>query len=138
MIKALIVEDSRLARLELKSQLKNIDFIECIGEAENVEQAVKLYLEQKPDLVFLDIDLPDGTGFDFLTQLEQPPYVIFTTAFDEYALKAFEQEAIDYLLKPYTQKRLNQACQRLSSFKEQVKKIILSKALFSIIDWQVK
>ena len=55
MIKALIVEDSRLARLELKSQLKNIDFIECIGEAENVEQAVKLYLEQKPDLVFLDI-----------------------------------------------------------------------------------
>lgn len=113
MIKAIIVEDSRLARLELSSQLKKIDFIECVGEAENVEQALELFESKQPQLVFLDIDLPDGTGFDFLTRLEQTPYVIFTTAFEEYALKAFDQDAIDYLLKPYTQKRLAQSCEKL-------------------------
>lgn len=108
----MIVEDSRLARLELKSQLESIPYIECVGEAENIEQALKTYNTHLPDLVFLDIDLPDGNGFDFLTQLEQVPHVIFTTAFEEFALKAFDQDAIDYLLKPYTQKRLSQACEK--------------------------
>lgn len=118
MIEAIIVEDSRLARLELKSQLENIDYIECVGEAENIEQALEVYKAHQPDLVFLDIDLPDGNGFDFLTQLDQPPHVIFTTAFEEFALKAFDQDAIDYLLKPYTQKRLNQACEKFKIIKE--------------------
>ncbi|WP_246058410.1 LytR/AlgR family response regulator transcription factor [Litorilituus lipolyticus] len=113
MITAIIVEDSRLARLELKSQLEKIPYVHCVAEAENIEKALTLYQEHKPDLVFLDIDLPDGNGFDFLTQLEHAPYVIFTTAFQEYALQAFEQDAIDYLLKPYTQKRLNQACEKV-------------------------
>ncbi len=112
MIKAIIIEDSRLARLELKSQLESIDYIECVAEAENIEQALIAYKKHQPDLVFLDIDLPDGNGFDFLTQLDQIPQVIFTTAFEEFALKAFDQDAIDYLLKPYTQKRLNQACEK--------------------------
>lgn len=113
MISALIIEDSRLARLELKSQLKTIEGIECVGEAEDVEAGVNLFHALKPDLVFLDIDLPDGTGFDFLTQLDNPPYVIFTTAYKEYAHKAFEQDALDYLLKPYTQERLTKACDKL-------------------------
>lgn len=112
MIKAIIIEDSRLARLELKSQLESINYIECVAEAENIEQALIAYKKHQPDLVFLDIDLPDGNGFDFLTQLDQIPQVIFTTAFEEFALKAFDQDAIDYLLKPYTQKRLNQACEK--------------------------
>jgi two-component system LytT family response regulator len=118
MIKAIIVEDSRLARLELKSQLENISYIECVAEAENIEQALEVYEAHQPELVFLDIDLPDGSGFDFLTQLEQPPHVIFTTAFEDFALKAFDQDAIDYLLKPYTQKRLNQACEKFKLIKE--------------------
>ncbi len=112
MIKAIIVEDSRLARLELKSQLEEISDIYCVAEAESVEQALEVYEVHNPDIVFLDINLPDGSGFDFLAQLAQAPHVIFTTAFDEFALKAFDQEAIDYLLKPYTQKRLEQACDK--------------------------
>lgn len=112
MITAIIVEDSRLARLELKSQLESINYIKCVAEAENIEQALEAYATHQPDLVFLDIDLPDGNGFDFLTQLERVPHVIFTTAFEEFALKAFDRDAIDYLLKPYTQKRLNQACEK--------------------------
>lgn len=110
MFKAIIVEDSRLARVELKSQLKKVDYITCVAEAENIEQALKVFEKHQPDLVFLDVDLPDGNGFDFLTQLPIAPYVIFTTAFEEFALQAFDQNAIDYLLKPYTQKRLEQAC----------------------------
>jgi len=117
MLTAIIIEDSRLARLELKSQLQSIGFITCVAEAENIEQALAVYQSHQPDLVFLDIDLPDGSGFDFLTQLEQPPHVIFTTAFEEFAIKAFDQDAVDYLLKPYTQKRLEKACDRFKLIK---------------------
>lgn len=113
MIKAMIVEDSRLARLELSEQLKAIDYIEKVAEADNIASAIELYQQQPIDLVLLDIDLPDGTGFDFLAALEHAPKVIFTTAFADFALQAFEQNAVDYLLKPYTQQRLEQACQRL-------------------------
>lgn len=112
----MIVEDSRLARLELTSQLSALEEIDLVGEAENIEQALSLFEEHTPDLVFLDIDLPDGSGFEFLTQLAQAPYVIFTTAFDQFAIKAFEQGAVDYLLKPFTQKRLVEAWQK---FKQQ-------------------
>lgn len=121
MFKALIIEDSRLARVELKSQLKKVSYIDCVGEAENVEQALMMYEKYQPDLVFLDIDLPDGNGFDFLTQLAVAPYVIFTTAFEEFALKAFDQNAIDYLLKPYTQTRLEQACEKFKLLNINVK-----------------
>lgn len=114
MIRTMIVEDSRLARLELKSQLALIDNIELVAEAENVKQAVALYAQTKPDLVFLDVNLPDGSGFDFLSSLALAPKVIFTTAFEEFALQAFDNNAIDYLLKPYTQTRLQHACLKLS------------------------
>ena len=108
----MIVEDSRLARLELTSQLSNIEDITLVGEAENVEQALQQYKEKRPDIIFLDIDLPDGSGFDFLTKLEEAPYVIFITAFDQFAIEAFEQGAVDYLLKPFTEKRLKVACDK--------------------------
>ncbi len=117
MINALIVEDSRLARVELKAQLSSLNtkhkIIDVVAEAENIEQALALYQSHDIDLVFLDIDLPDGSGFDFLTQLTPAPKIIFTTAFAEHALKAFEENATDYLLKPYTLQRLTEACNKL-------------------------
>jgi two-component system, LytTR family, response regulator len=113
MINAIIVEDSRLARVELVTQLKKIKEINLLGEAENISQALTLFNATKPELVFLDIDLPDGSGFDFLTQLETAPKVIFTTAYEEYALQAFESNTIDYVLKPVTFERLQMACDKL-------------------------
>jgi len=113
MYKAIIVEDSRLARLELKSQLAQIANITLVAEAENIEQANQLVAQHKPDLLFLDINLPDGNGLDFLATLTPAPKVIFTTAFEQYALQAFEQNAVDYLLKPFTLERLQAACSKL-------------------------
>jgi two-component system LytT family response regulator len=114
MLRAMIVEDSRLGRLELKSQLANITNIELMAEAENLASA-RAYLQQhKVDVLFLDINLPDGNGFELLTELMPAPKVIFTTAFEEYALEAFDNNAVDYLLKPITQTRLAKACERLS------------------------
>lgn len=113
MFKAIIVEDSRLARLELKSQLAKITNISLVAEAENIEQASQLFTQHTPDLLFLDINLPDGNGLDFLASLTPAPKVIFITAFEQYALQAFEQNAVDYLLKPFTLERLQDACHKL-------------------------
>lgn len=113
MYDAIIVEDSRLARLELRSQLEQIPSIQLIGEASTLEEATTLLNENKVDLIFLDIDLPDGNGFDLLAQQVPAPKVIFTTAFAEFAIQAFEKQAVDYLLKPFTIKRLKEACARL-------------------------
>ena len=99
-ISAIIVEDSRLARLELKELLKNYVEIEIIAEAENVDKAYKLIKEKNPDLLFLDINMPEKNGFELLEMLDRIPLVIFTTAYDEYAVKSFEYNAFDYLLKP--------------------------------------
>lgn len=118
MHKAIIIEDSRLARLELKSQLETIDNISLVAEAENIEQANIVVTKHKPDLLFLDINLPDGNGLDFLASLTPAPKVIFTTAFEQYALQAFEQNAIDYLLKPFTIERLQIACNKLLTDEE--------------------
>jgi len=111
--KAIIIEDSRLARLELKSQLAKIENISLVAEAENIEQASQLIAQHQPDLLFLDINLPDGNGLEFLATLTPAPKVIFTTAFEQYALQAFEQNAVDYLLKPFTLERLQSACKKL-------------------------
>ncbi|MGO4893642.1 LytR/AlgR family response regulator transcription factor [Flavobacterium sp. W21_SRS_FM6] len=114
MLRAMIVEDSRLGRLELKSQLANIHNIELVAESENLASA-RAYLQQhKVDVIFLDINLPDGNGFELLTELMPAPKVIFTTAFEQYALDAFDNNAVDYLMKPITQARLTKACERLS------------------------
>jgi two-component system LytT family response regulator len=113
------VEDSRLARLELKEQLNGVSFIDVIAEAASVAEAKSKYDEHQPDLIFLDIDLPDGNGFDFLANIKQDPAVIFTTAHQEFAIKAFESRALDYLLKPYTTERLLAACTRAKEVYEQ-------------------
>ncbi|MEP1447692.1 MAG: LytTR family DNA-binding domain-containing protein [Paraglaciecola sp.] len=115
MFRAMIVEDSRLGRLELKSQLANINHIELVAEAENLASAREYLQQHRVDVLFLDINLPDGNGFELLTELMPAPQVIFTTAFEQYALEAFDNNAVDYLLKPITQDRLAKACERLSN-----------------------
>lgn len=113
-IKAVIVEDSRLARNELKELIKNHPEIEIIGEAENVDSGFKLIQETQPDLLFLDINMPEKDGFELLEMLDKVPITIFTTAFDEYAIKSFEYNALDYLLKPINPKRFAQSIEKVS------------------------
>lgn len=112
-MKALIVEDSRLARLELKELLSIHQGIEVVGEAENAEVAERLIEELDPDLLFLDINMPGKNGFELLESLEAAPQVIFTTAYDEFAIKSFEYNALDYLLKPIKEDRLAKALGKL-------------------------
>lgn len=110
---AIVIDDERLARNELKKLLADYPEVEVIAEAGNVDEAIKLIEEHIPDLIFLDIQMPVKTGFDLLTALDTVPLVIFTTAHDEYALKAFEVNALDYLLKPIDPKRLSDAIQKV-------------------------
>lgn len=111
--KAIIIDDERLARTELKKLLQDHPEIEVIAEAANANEGIEKIEQMTPDLVFLDIQMPGKTGFDLLTELDRLPQVIFTTAYDEYALKAFEVNALDYLLKPVEPKRLADAIQKL-------------------------
>lgn len=112
-LKAVIVEDSRLARNELKELIKAHQEIELLGEAKNVDEAYKLINETKPDLLFLDINMPEKDGFELLEMLDEVPITVFTTAFDEYAIKSFEYNAFDYLLKPINQKRFSSSIDKL-------------------------
>ena len=114
-IKAIIVDDERLARNELKKLLEQHPEIQIIDEASNVDEGVEKIDLAHPDLIFLDIQMPGKTGFDLLSELEKSPKVIFTTAYDEFALKAFEVNALDYLLKPIDPKRLADAIQKLQT-----------------------
>ena len=114
--KTIIVEDEELTRNGLKKKLENFDEIDVIDEAENGIEAVEKINEQKPDLIFLDIQMPGMNGFEVLQNLNYMPIVIFTTAFDEYALKAFETNSIDYLLKPIEEERLAKAVGKLNKF----------------------
>jgi two-component system, LytTR family, response regulator len=112
-MKALIIDDERLARRELNSMLDEFDQIEIVGEASNADEAEEQISKLQPDLIFLDIQMPGRTGFELLESLEKTPKVIFTTAYDEFALKAFEFNALDYLLKPIQPERLKECLNRL-------------------------
>ncbi len=112
-IRAIIIDDERLARNELKKLLQDHSDIEVIEEAANVDDGIEKIELLNPDLIFLDIQMPGKTGFDLLAEVEKAPRVIFTTAYDEYAIKAFEVNALDYLLKPVEPKRLADAIQKL-------------------------
>lgn len=112
-MKAIIVDDERLARNVLRSLLEKASGIEIIGEAENISQAVNLVQTKNPDVVFLDIQLSGETGFDLFEEVPASFKTIFVTAFDEYAIRAFEVSALDYLLKPVNPVRLNQALEKL-------------------------
>lgn len=111
-IRVLIVDDEELARARIRGLLKAFDDLECVGEAENGLQAVEKIRDFKPDLVFLDIQMPGMDGFEVLAALDDVPLIVFATAYDEYALKAFEVNSVDYLLKPIEKERFAAAVER--------------------------
>ena len=115
MIRAIIVDDERLARTELKRLLAAHAEINIVGEAADIVEAESAINALQPELIFLDVQMPGGSGFDLLAALDDAPEVIFTTAFDAYALKAFEVNALDYLQKPIEAKRLAAALTRAQS-----------------------
>ncbi|QWX82965.1 LytTR family transcriptional regulator DNA-binding domain-containing protein [Cellulophaga sp. HaHaR_3_176] len=114
-IKTVIVEDSRLARNEIKELLKQHPELDLVGEAENVDEGYELINKTKPDLLLLDINMPEKDGFELLEMLDEVPITVFTTAFDEYAIKSFEYNALDYLLKPINDKRFSQAIEKVKT-----------------------
>lgn len=116
--KALIVDDERLARKKLRSMLAGFPNVQIIDEADSVAEAVKAVEKTNPEIIFLDIQMPRASGFDLLEQIETGAKIIFVTAYDEYAIRAFEVNALDYLLKPVSPKRLAQAIERLEQATE--------------------
>lgn len=112
-MKAVIIDDEKLARDIVKKYLEDHDDIEIVAECTNGFEGVKAINELKPDLVLLDIQMPKLTGFEMLEILDHKPQIIFATAYDEYAIKAFENNAIDYLLKPFSKERFDQAISKL-------------------------
>ncbi len=118
-IRAILVDDERLARNDLRLLLKNHENVSIVGEAANGLEALDLIKEVTPDLVFLDIQMPGINGFDVLEHISSDIRVIFVTAFDEYALRAFEVNALDYLLKPVNAERLQHSLERLEQIPEE-------------------
>ena len=109
MLKVVIIDDERLARNELRRMLGEFSDVEIIGEAANAAEGIEKIETLNPDLIFLDIQMPGKSGFDMLGMIDKAPHVIFVTAYDEYALKAFEVNALDYLMKPVEPQRLAEA-----------------------------
>ena len=125
MIKALLIDDEPLARSIIKEYLQHYPHIEVVQECNDGFEGVKAIMQHQPDLIFLDIQMPKISGFEMLELVEQPPAVIFTTAFDEYAIRAFENNAVDYLLKPFSRERFDKA---ISKWTEQKKMFPRKKA----------
>ncbi|NIR44670.1 MAG: response regulator transcription factor [Gemmatimonadetes bacterium] len=113
MARAVIADDERLPREKLRGFLDEVDWIRCVGEAADGLAAVELVNREKPDLLFLDIRMPGLSGIELLERLEHRPTLVFTTAYDEYAVTAFELRALDYLLKPFGRKRFRQTLERV-------------------------
>ncbi len=113
MMKAIIIDDERLARQELRSLLAPYTEIQIVGEANNAETAIEAIKELKPDVIFLDIQMPGKNGFDLLEEVSGVPEVVFVTAYDEYAIRAFEINALDYLLKPVQANRLSETVKKI-------------------------
>jgi two-component system LytT family response regulator len=115
-IRVIIIDDEKLAREITKSYLAKVPEVEVIAECSNGFDAIKKINEEKPDLIFLDIQMPKISGFEMLELLEDPPAIIFTTAYDQFAIKAFEVSAVDYLLKPFSEERFNAALKKSYAF----------------------
>ncbi|MES2275261.1 MAG: response regulator [Bacteroidota bacterium] len=118
--KTLLIDDEQLARQRLKRLLKPFDELEIIGEAVNGADGLEQIQALRPDLIFLDIEMPVLNGFEMLSKLDKQPKVVFTTAYDQYAIKAFEEDSIDYLLKPIEAERLEKTIKRLQQTQSQV------------------
>ena len=127
-IKTVIIDDERLAREEVKRALEMHQEFEIIGEASHVDEAITLIEELKPDVLFLDIHMPGKSGFDLLEELTTVPEVVFTTAYDQYAVKAFELNALDYLVKPLREERFSKTIEKVKvelAKKEEIKADVL-------------
>ncbi|MFK7953509.1 MAG: LytR/AlgR family response regulator transcription factor [Ekhidna sp.] len=136
-MKAIIIDDTRLARQELRYLLEKNKEVEIIGEAENADVAKEMIEELKPDLIFLDIQMPGKDGFELLEMLVEVPEVIFTTAYSEYAMKAFDFNALDYLKKPITADRLSKAILKVTEKIEEEdtpKKVLRAKSQVFVKD----
>lgn len=116
--KTIIIDDERLARTELRSILNEYSEIDVIDEAQNGDEGIEKINSLQPDLIFLDVNMPGMTGFEMLKKLDSIPHVIFVTAYDEYALKAFEVNALNYILKPVDIERLNDTIEKLKQIEE--------------------
>jgi two-component system LytT family response regulator len=141
-LKALIIDDERLARLDLRNMLETVETVEVIGEAEDVPSGIEAIEKLKPNVVFLDIQMPGQTGFDLVSQIDFDGHIIFVTAYDEYALRAFEVNAMDYLMKPVTQDRLQKSLAKISEDKqpldeEKKPKLTISDRLFTTVGSKV-
>jgi len=112
MLRVLIVDDARLARQELRTLLSALPWVQCVGEADDVPAAREAITTLVPDLVLLDVQMPSGSGFDVLDGLDTVPAVVFVTAYDTYAVRAFQANALDYLVKPVEAPRLLEALER--------------------------
>jgi len=133
-MKALIIDDERLARKELINLLKNHPEIEIIGECENAEDAKEKITALQPDLLFLDVEMPEKTGFDLLNEIEESPQVIFVTAYQDHALTAFDVNAFDYLTKPVLADRLSETIKNLFQEKKELNKLISNKKKLTLED----
>lgn len=130
-IRTIIIDDEQLARSITNSYLSKHPEIEIVAECSNGFDAIKKINEEKPDLIFLDIQMPKINGFEMLELLEDPPAIIFTTAYDQFAIKAFEVSAVDYLLKPFSEERFNEALKK--SYKHIQDKFQQNSAIKNII-----
>lgn len=126
-MRVVIVDDERLSREELKRLLKNYPDVEILAECANAQEGKKKIEELKPDLVFLDIEMPDRTGFEMLNEISAIPDVVFISAYDEYAIKAFEFQALDYLLKPIDANRLADCIKKYQIKEEKETTVVLNK-----------
>lgn len=111
-MKVILIDDEPLARSVVAEYLQSYSHLEVVAQCDNGLEGLKAIQQHKPDLIFLDVQMPRINGFEMLELVDEPPAVIFTTAFDEYALKAFDAHAVDYLLKPFTQQRFDKAIKR--------------------------
>lgn len=127
-MKAIIIDDEPLARSIVKEYLRNYPQVQLLEECNDGFEGVKAINQHQPDLVFLDIQMPKINGFEMLELIDEPPAVIFTTAFEEYAIRAFETHAVDYLLKPFSRERFDKAMQKLmvqqSATAEKTKEVV--------------
>lgn len=119
-MKAVIVDDERLARKELSKLLEAFPEIDIIGECTNGKEAIEFINDKKPDLVFMDIEMPELNGFDVVEQIDKTPAVVFVTAYNDYAIKAFEVNASDYLVKPVDPERLKETVEKIKSDNEEI------------------
>ena len=134
-IQTIIIDDEKLARSRLKHMLSRYENIKIIGEAGSGEEGAELIHRLQPDVIFLDIKMPSLSGFEMLERLEKSPYVIFTTAYDEYALQAFEENTVDYLMKPISEEKLSRAISKLEKILQRHESVTINlKNLLKIIE----